>query len=64
MGIDLQFAFLSAEDSVRAGEKKNKFCVSVKEKAKSGLVSSVGRLCGECVCVCYAQARAHLRGLR
>ena len=52
MGIDLQFAFLSTEDSVQAGGKKSNFCISVKETAKSRLVSSVRRLWGVCVCVC------------
>ena len=61
MGIDLQFAFLSTEDSVRAGEKKTNFCISVKEKAKSRLVSSVGRLCGECECVLCAHTRSFKR---
>ena len=46
MGIDLQFAFLSTEDSVQAGGKKSNFCISVKETAKSRSVSSVRRLWG------------------
>lgn len=43
----------------RRGKKKSNVCISVKEKAKSGLVSSVGRLHAR-ACVC-ARAWVHVR---